>query len=133
MLLADSGFGNGDVFLWMLEFFLFFIWFWLLIVVFGDLFRDHETSGWAKALWVIFVIFMPYLGVLVYVLVRGPGMAKRQAAAQSAAQKQMDAYIRTAAGSGSSPADQIANAKSLLDAGTISQAEFDQLKAKALA
>jgi hypothetical protein len=133
MLLADSGFGNGDVFLWMLEFFLFFIWFWLLIVVFGDLFRDHETSGVAKFLWIIFVIFMPFLGVFVYVLARGHGMARRQAAAQTAAQQQMDAYIRTAAGSGSSAADQIANAKALLDAGTISQAEFDQLKAKALA
>jgi hypothetical protein len=133
MVLADSGFGNGDVFLWMLEFFLFFIWFWLLIVVFGDLFRDHETSGVAKALWVIFLILMPYLGVFIYVLARGHGMARRQATAQTQAQQQMDAYIRNAAGSGSSAADQIANAKSLLDAGTINQAEFDQLKAKALA
>jgi hypothetical protein len=124
--------GNGDVLIWMLEFFFFVIWFYLLIIVFGDLFRDHETSGVAKALWIILLIFLPYFGVFIYVLARGPGMAGRQAVAAKSAQQDMDAYIRSAAGS-SSAADQIANAKSLLDAGTINQAEFDQLKAKALA
>jgi hypothetical protein len=125
--------GNGDVLIWMLEFFFFVIWFYLLIIVFGDLFRDHETSGVAKALWIILLIFLPYFGVFIYVLARGPGMAGRQAVAAKNAQQDMDAYIRAAAGSGSSAADQIANAKSLLDSGAITQVEFEQLKVKALA
>ena len=69
----NATFGNGDILLWMLEFFLLVIWFWLLIVVFSDLFRDHDTSGWAKAFWVLFVVVLPYLGILVYLIVRGRG------------------------------------------------------------
>ncbi|BCJ76406.1 membrane protein [Catellatospora sp. IY07-71] len=130
--LAESSFGNGDVLLWMFEFFLLVIWFWLLITVFADLFRDHEASGWVKALWIILVIVLPYLGVLLYLIVRGRGMAERALKQQQAMRQQMDAQIRAVAGTGSSPADQIAKAKELLDTGAITQAEFETLKIKAL-
>jgi Phospholipase_D-nuclease N-terminal/Short C-terminal domain len=123
--------GNGDVLLWMLEFFFFVIWFWLLLTVFSDLFRDHELSGWWKALWIVVLVVFPYLGILVYFIVRGRGMAERSIKAQHAAQAQVDARIRDVAGS-ESPADQISKAKALLDAGAIDQTEFDALKTKAL-
>jgi ABC-type multidrug transport system fused ATPase/permease subunit len=127
-------FGNGDVLLWMFEFFLFVIWFWLLLTIFSDLFRDHDLSGGAKALWVIFLVFIPFLGILVYLIARGHGMAERAAKAQARAQEQMNAQIRAAAGTSASAsaAEQIAQAKSLLDSGAINQAEFDKLKAAAL-
>jgi hypothetical protein len=129
MLAADYALGEA---LWtVLAIFLFVIWFWLLIAIFSDLFRDHETSGWAKAGWTIAIIVLPFLGILVYLVVRGGGMAQRQADAQQAAQADFDSYVRQAAGS-ANPADTIANAKALLDDGTISQDEFDQIKAKAL-
>jgi hypothetical protein len=128
----STSFGNGDVFLWMLEFFLFVIWFWLLLTIFGDLFRDHETSGGMKAVWIIVLILLPYVGILIYLIVRGHGMAGRAAAQQARMQEQMDAQIRAAAGTSSSPADQVAQAKALLDSGAIDQAEFDKLKASAL-
>ncbi|RKE05747.1 phospholipase D-like protein [Catellatospora citrea] len=133
MTLAQSSFGNGDFLLWMFEFFLFVIWFWLLFMVFSDLFRDRETSGWAKTLWIILVIVLPYLGVFIYLIARGRGMAERGLKQQQAMKQQMDAQIRSAVGTSLSPTDQIAQAKSLLDTGTITQAEFDVLKAKALA
>jgi len=126
-------FGNGDFFLWMLEFFLFIIWFWLLIAIFSDIFRDHETSGVVKAMWVVLVVILPYLGILLYLIVRGHGMAARSAAASRRAQDQLDAQIRAAAGTTTTAAEQISQAKSLLDSGAISQAEFDALKTKALA
>jgi hypothetical protein len=127
-----SSFGNGSVLLWMLEFFLFVIWFWLLIAIFSDLFRDHDTSGGVKALWVILLIVLPFIGILAYLVFRGHGMTERAARQQKAEQQQVDARIREAAGGSASPADQIAQAKSLLDSGAITQAEFDSLKAKAL-
>jgi len=126
-----ANFGDGDVLLWFVEFFLFLIYIWLLIVIFGDLFRDHETSGWAKALWVLFILFAPLLGMLVYLIARGSGMSRRAHASAVAAQQRFDAYVRDTAATG--PADQISRAKGLLDAGTIDQAEFERLKAKALA
>lgn len=132
MTLAQSSFGNGDFLLFMFEFFLFVIWFWLLIMIFSDLFRDHETSGWAKALWTILVIVLPFIGILLYLIVRGRGMADRALKQQQAMKQQMDAQIRAAVGTGGSPADQIAQAKSLLDTGAITQAEFEVLKNKAL-
>ena len=131
MNLLASSFGDGDVLLWMFEFFMFVIWFWLLVVVFGDLFRDHETSGGVKALWAFFVIILPFLGIFIYLIVRGHGMAGRAAAAQQAAQEQFNAQIRSASPS-TSAADQIAQAKALLDQGAINQSEFDALKASAL-
>ncbi len=118
-------------FLWLTISIFFFVAY--LIVLFNviiDLFGDHELSGWWKAIWVFFLIFVPALTALVYLVVRGGGMAKRQQAKLRSAQAQTDAYIRDVAAQ--SPADQIASAKALLDAGTISQQEFDQLKAKAL-
>jgi len=108
----------------------------LLMVIFsiiGDLFRNHEMNGFVKALWIIFLVLAPWLTALIYLIVHHKGMAERS---QKAAQQQMDAqaaYIKQAAGTGATPADQIASAKKLLDEGSISQAEFDQLKAKALA
>jgi Phospholipase_D-nuclease N-terminal/Short C-terminal domain len=129
MLAADFALGEA---LWaMFVFFMWIIWFWLLIVIFGDLFRDHETSGVAKAGWMILIIVLPYLGILIYLIARGGGMAERNMARAAAAQSDFDSYVRQTAGGGS--AAEIAHAKKLLDDGAISQAEFDQLKAKALA
>jgi hypothetical protein len=104
----------------------------VLVYIFGDLFRDHSLSGGAKTLWVLFLIFLPFLAVLVYMIARGQGMAERSAARQQQAQQQFEGYVRNVASSDTSPTDQIARAKELLDAGTIDQAEFDRLKAKAL-
>jgi len=129
----SATFGSGDVLLWMLEFFLFVIWFWLLIAIFSDLFRDPDTGGGVKALWVVLLIVLPFLGILLYLIVRGKGMGARQAAQMQAAQAAYDDRIRSATSSSSSAADQIASAKALLDSGAIDQAEFDKLKAKALA
>lgn len=119
--------------LWtMLMFFLFVAWIWVLISVFMDLFRRHDHGGWFKAIWALFLIFIPFFGVLVYLIAYGHGMAERNVKEVTEAQKQYDAYIKSVAGSGGSAAE-IAHAKELLDAGTITQAEFDQIKAKALA
>ena len=108
------------------------IWFWLLITVFADLFRRHDISGWVKALWIIFVIILPFLGVLVYLIAESHGMAERNQKQAQAAQSQFDDYVKTVAAQ-SDPTEQIAKAKGLLDSGAISQAEFDSIKAKALA
>ncbi|HEY6795312.1 MAG TPA: SHOCT domain-containing protein [Kineosporiaceae bacterium] len=124
--------GNGNVLLWMFEFFLFALWFWLLIVIFSDLSRDPDLSGGVKVLWVVVLIVLPFIGILVYLLVRGGGMARRAERQQQALQQQVDQQIRAAAGSSTSAAEQIAQAKSLLDAGAITQDEFDRLKSKAL-
>jgi Short C-terminal domain/Phospholipase_D-nuclease N-terminal len=110
--------------------FLFFAWLMVLFSILSDLFRDKETGGFAKAIWVLALIFIPFLTVLIYLIARGHGMAERNAAAAKEMKQAQDAYIREAAGS--SPADQIARAKELLDSGAISQAEFDSIKAKAL-
>ena len=132
MIVPLATFGNGDVFLWLLEFFLFVIWFWLLLTIFADLFRDHELSGGMKALWIIVLIVLPYLGILIYFIARGNGMAERSVKQNALVQEQVDARIRAAAGTATAPADQIASAKALLDSGAIDQSEFDRLKAAAL-
>jgi Short C-terminal domain/Phospholipase_D-nuclease N-terminal len=120
-------------FLWdMLLVFAFVIWFWLLITVFSDVFRRHDIGGFAKTLWVIFVIILPYFGVFVYLIAEHKGMAERNVRAAQAQQDQMDAYVRSV-GSGGGAAAEIEKAKTLLDSGAITQAEFDALKAKALA
>ena len=121
-----------DVFWDILIFFAFFIWIWLLITVFADLFRNPDASGWAKAAWIIFIIVLPYLGVLVYLIVEHKGMTERTIRAQEGAKSEMDQYVRSVAAQ-SDPSEQIAKAKQLLDEGTINQAEFDQIKQKALA
>jgi hypothetical protein len=130
-----SDFGTGQVFLSMLWFFLFFIWIWILITVFADLFRSHDLSGWAKAAWVIFVIILPYLGVFVYLIARGHKMHEHAAQDMQAAQAQFDAQVRAAAGSGGggSAADQLAKLADLKANGTIDDAEFERLKAQVLA
>ncbi len=123
-----------DAFLTMLYFFLFIIWIWLLIMVFMDVFRSHDMSGWAKALWVIFIIILPFLGVFVYLIARGGKMHER--AAQQAAQQQQafDQYVKQAAGTpGSSTADQLSKLADLKSQGVLSDAEFDAQKAKILA
>ncbi len=116
----------------MLVFFAWVLFFMLLFHVFGDLFRRTDVSGAGKVGWSIFVIVLPFLGIFVYLLSQGKGMAERSQQQMQAAQAQMDAQIKQAAGSGGS-ADEIAKAKALLDSGAIDQAEFDALKAKALA
>ena len=121
-----------EVFWTMLVFFAFFIWIWLLITVFADLFRRSDTSGWAKVAWIVLIILLPYLGVFIYLIAEHKGMTERAIQQQEAAKSQMDAYVKSVAAE-SSPADQIAKAKELLDKGTINQAEFDQMKQKALA
>ena len=114
----------------MIIFFAFVIWIWLLITVFIDIFRRRDAGGFAKALWIIVVIALPYLGVLVYLIVEHNGMAERSEKQVQSMQAQQEAYIKSVAGS--TPADQIAQAKTLLDSGSITQAEFDAIKAKAL-
>ena len=102
-----------------------------LFSIVSDLFRDHKLNGWFKAIWIIFLIFVPFLTALVYLIARGKGMAERSRRSAEQAEDAAKAYIRTTAGT--SPAEEISKAKSLLDAGTITQAEFDALKARALA
>ncbi len=121
-----------SVFWTLLVIFAWVIWFWLLITVFMDLFRRHDISGWAKAGWIIFVIILPFLGVLVYLIAESKGIAERTQKDAQAQQSQFDDYVKTVAAQ-SDPAEQIAKAKSLLDSGAITQAEFDSIKAKALA
>lgn len=123
----------GDLMWSMLVFFGWIIFFWLLFVVFGDLFRRHDVSGWAKAGWIVLLICLPYLGILIYLIANGHGMAQRNLEQAKAAQSQMDDYVRSVATTGGSATDQIAQAKGLLDSGAITQAEFDSLKSKALA
>ena len=129
-MLANYSF--GDVMWSFLVFFAWVIWFWLLITVFGDLFRRHDVSGWGKAGWIIFVIILPYLGVLIYLIAEHEGMADRNLAQIQQSQAQFDEHVRSVA-SRSDPTSQIADAKKLLDSGAITQEEFDAIKKKALA
>ena len=121
-----------DVFWTMIVIFAWVIWFWLLITVFADLFRRHDISGWGKTGWIILVILIPYFGVFIYLIAEGRGMAERRQREVQSAQTDFDSYVKSVAAQGD-PASQIANAKQLLDNGTITQAEFDALKQKALA
>ena len=121
-----------DVFWTMLIFFFWVIWIWILVTVLIDLFRRHDISGWGKALWALFVIVLPYLGVFVYLITQGRKMAERRAEEIRASQASFDDYVRRRR-RGRGPSDQIAKAKELLDSGAIDQAEFDALKQKALA
>jgi ABC-type Fe3+ transport system permease subunit len=123
-----------DIIWWFLWIFFFMAYLFALFAVIGDLFRDHKLNGWWKAVWIIFLIFVPFLTLLVYLIARGNGMAQRSAKQAAELQSAQDAYIKSvaASGGGASAADEIAKAKGLLDAGTITQAEYDALKAKAL-
>nr|WP_202400928.1 SHOCT domain-containing protein [Microbacterium sp. TL13] len=117
---------------WFLAVFIFISYLFVLFSVIGDLFRDRKLNGWAKAAWVIFLVFFPILTALVYLIVRGRGMGERSQAQAARYEEAQAAYIKSVAGQTLTPADEIAKAKALLDAGTISQAEFDRLKVKAL-
>jgi hypothetical protein len=121
-----------DILWTMLIFFLWIAWFWLLITVFADIFRRRDTSGFAKVLWIIFVILVPFLGVFVYLIVNHDEMAERNIQRAQAQQVHMDEYVRSVAGGGGAAAE-IEKAKALLDSGAITQAEFDAIKQKALA
>jgi hypothetical protein len=123
-----------DAFLTMLYFFLFIIWIWLLIMVFMDVFRSHDMGGWAKALWVIFIIVLPFLGVFVYLIARGGSMHERAAAQAAEQQKAFDQYVKQAAGTpGESSADQLHKLADLKSQGVLTDAEFEAQKAKILA
>ena len=129
-----SEWGTGQVFWSMLWLFLFVIWIWLLIIVFTDIFRSHDLKGWVKAIWIIFVIFLPYLGVFVYLIARGHKMAEHAAAEAQAHDQAARAYIQNTVGSGStSSADELAKLADLKAKGVISDEEFQAAKAKALA
>ena len=130
MLAADYPF--LDLLWTMFIFFLFIIWIWILITVFADIFRRKDIGGGMKAIWIIFVILLPYLGVLVYLIANHDGMADRNIQAMQKQQQATDAYIQSVAGSGGAAAE-IEKAKGLLDSGAITQAEFDAIKQKALA
>jgi len=123
------------------EFFLYMFWIYILIscififvMIIVDLFRDHSLNGWGKALWIIFLVVLPFLAALVYLIARGKAMGQRNLERAAAARQDQDSYIRSVAGTPSSSAvDDIAQAKTLLDSGAITQAEFDTIKTKALA
>ena len=125
-------FGTGQVFWSMLWFFLFFIWIWLLIIVFSDIFRSRDLSGWAKALWVIFVIILPYLGVFVYLIARGSKMQEHAAQAAQAQDAAMRQYVQDTVQDGTSTADELSKLADLKAKGVIDDAEFERLKAQAL-
>lgn len=121
-----------DFFWFIISFFLQMAYLVVLFQVITDLFRDRDTSGWVKAVWVFFLVFLPMLTALIYLIVRGKGMTERSIAAAQSAQADAEAYIRSVSAGAGSPADEITRAKALLDSGAIDQAEFDALKAKAL-
>ena len=129
MIVANYNFAS---FLWdVLVIFAFIIWFWLLIVVFGDIFRRRDISGWGKTAWIVLVILLPYFGVFIYLIAEHSGMADRNMQQQQGQQAATDQYIRSVSGSGGA-ASEIETAKNLLDSGAITQAEYDAIKAKAL-
>ena len=132
VIAADYPFLN---ILWtMIIFFVWVIWIWMMIAILSDVFRRHDLSGWGKTGWTVFLIILPFLGVFIYLITNGNGMSQRNAERAQAAQAGVDNYVRTVASEGSTgPAGEIEKAKGLLDSGVIDQAEFDALKAKALA
>jgi membrane protein implicated in regulation of membrane protease activity len=132
MIVADVSF--IDIFWSILWFYFLFIWIMILFHIVGDLFRDHSLSGVTKTLWVLFLVFLPFVAALVYMFSRGQGMAERSAAQQQRAQEQLAGYVRDVAANGAAtPTEQIARAKELQDSGAINQSEFERLKTKALA
>ncbi|MCD5346556.1 SHOCT domain-containing protein [Agromyces sp. H3Y2-19a] len=123
-----------DFLVWLFWIYIMIACIWIFITIIIDIFRDHTLNGWAKALWVVFLVFLPFLAAFIYLIARGRSMSERRMQEQADAQAQANAYIRSVAGAGgSSAAADIEKAKGLLDSGAISQAEYDQLKAKALA
>jgi hypothetical protein len=132
MVLADVTF--GQVLLAVIEVFLFAAWLMILFVIIGDLFRDHDMSGWGKAAWVLFLIFVPFLAALIYLIARGEGMRERTIAERQHQQTELDAYIRqTAGGGGASAADELTKLAKLHDENKLSDEEFERAKAKIVA
>ena len=131
MLIAATSYPFLNVLWDILIIFAWILFIWIAITVFIDLFRRHDISGWAKAAWVVFIVVLPWIGVLVYLIFNHAGMAERRAKESEAAQASFDQYIRHAASAGG-PASEIEKAKQLLDNGTITQEEFDAIKAKAV-
>ncbi|HYS35057.1 MAG TPA: SHOCT domain-containing protein [Pseudonocardiaceae bacterium] len=129
---ASGGYPFLDLMWTLLVFFGWVIWFWLLIVIFGDLFHRGDVSGWGKAGWTVLLIVLPFIGVLIYLVVQGRDMGERRRAKQDAAHTEFDDYVRSVSGSEQGAADQISAAKRLLDSGAIDNDEFQQLKRKAL-
>jgi len=127
--LADISF--GELLLVVVEIFLFVVWIWILFTIISDLFRDHEMSGWGKAIWILFLVFIPFLTGLIYLIVRGSGMRDRAIKAQTDAKKHFDEYVQEQAHS--SPADELHKLNELREKGALSQEEFDQAKTKLLA
>ncbi|HZM28844.1 MAG TPA: PLDc N-terminal domain-containing protein [Acidimicrobiales bacterium] len=129
MLIADVGLAE---LLWTtLWIFFLFMFIWVFVILISDIFRDHELSGWAKALWILLLIIFPLIGSLIYIIVRGPSMAERRAREASQAKADFDAYVReAAASSGGGPTDDISRLAALRDSGTITEAEFQSMKAR---
>jgi hypothetical protein len=130
-MLAVVSYPLLEVFWTMLIFFAFVIWLWMLFVVIGDLFRRHDIGGWAKTAWILVLVILPYFGVFIYLIAEHKGLTERTVKQQKAAESEFAGYVQSVANT--SPADQIAAAKKLLDEGTIDQAEFESIKQKALA
>jgi ABC-type multidrug transport system fused ATPase/permease subunit len=129
LLLANVSF--GDLLLLVVEIFLFVIWIWILFTIIGDLFRDHEMSGWAKALWILLLVFIPFLTMLVYLIARGSGMRERTIKAQAEAKHHFDQYVQQQAHS--TPADELHKLNELKEKGALTAEEFEKAKAKLLA
>jgi len=133
MVLADSYPSFGNVLWTMIVFFAWVIWFWILITILADLFSRHDISGWGKAAWTVFVIILPFLGVLVYLISQGKHMAERRNKQIEASEAAVDDRIRSVTTDGGGAAAEIQRAKELLDSGAIDQTEFDKIKRLALA
>jgi hypothetical protein len=133
MLIADVGL--GALLWWTIELFFLFMFIWIFIALISDIFRDHSLSGWGKAAWILLLVILPLIGCLIYIIVRGPSMAERSAKQASDAQARMDAYIRDAAASSpaAGAADELTKLAGLRDAGTISEDEFQAMKARLVA
>jgi hypothetical protein len=129
-LLAELG--SGELLWDILWIFMFMIWFWLLITVFGDIFRSHDLGGFGKTLWIIFVIILPYLGIFVYLIARGKGMQERNIDAMKQQEAATRQYVQSVAGSTANPSEEIARLADLKEKGVISEAEFATAKAKVL-
>jgi membrane protein implicated in regulation of membrane protease activity len=126
MIIAD--FTLGDALLTVLEIFVLVVWFWILIAILGDLFRDHQLSGWWKAVWVLLLIFVPFVTALIYLIARGQGMRERSIKEQADVRQHFDSYVRETAGT--SPVDELHKLSELKDKGAISDAEYEKMKAK---
>jgi hypothetical protein len=125
-VLANADFSVGEFLLWLVWIFLFVIWFWLLITIFSDVFRRHDINGWVKALWIIFVIVLPFLGILIYLITQSKGMAERNIAQAQAQQEQLRQIV------GTSSADEIMKLDQLKASGSITDDEYQRMRAKAI-